>query len=451
MKGFAILLLTLAAAAAPGRGGEGTGLPGQEVTGREWSLRECIDYALEHSLTVRQSENALSQKEVELNTARNSGLPQVYASASENLSFGRGLTADNTYANTNTTSSSFSLGAQLPLFQGFRVKNNVILGEVSLKSAAAELEKARDDIRVGVAQAYAQVLYNYEILEVAKSQIVIDSLQVARLEDMRRNGKASGAEVSAQRATLAQSRLTLTQAEGDLALAVLDLTQLLELPEPEGFAIVRPEAGSLEPKPLLKPEEIYADAVRLRPSVASQELMLDYMDANIAIAKGAFLPTLSLSGGLGTNYYTSSGHPGDGFYNQLSNNFSQYVGLSLNIPIFSQFSTRNQLKLAELNRSAQELRIESTKKSLYKEIQQAYRNAVNAQEKLRSSEAARQSAEDAFILMQARYENGKAGITEFNESKTRFLSAGSDLVKARYEYLLTSRLLDFYRGEEIVF
>ncbi|MDO4826580.1 MAG: TolC family protein [Bacteroidia bacterium] len=446
MKGLAILL-----AAAAALWGGGTGLAGQELAGREWTLRECMDYALEHSLTVRQSENALSQKEVELNTARSAHLPQIYASASENLSFGRGLTADNTYSNTNTTSSSFSLGGQLSLFQGFRVRNNVILGEVSLKSAAADLEKARDDIRVGVAQAYAQVLYNYEILEVAKSQITIDSLQVVRLEDMRRNGKASGAEVSAQQATLAQSYLTLTQAEGNLATAVLELTQLLELPDPEGFAIVRPQAGSLEPKPLLKPEEIYADAVRIRPAVASQELMLDYMDANIAVAKGAFLPTLSLSGGLGTNYYTSSGRSNDGFYNQLSNNFSQYVGLSMNIPIFSQFSTRNQLKLAKLNRSAQELRIESTKKSLYKEIQQAYLNAVNAQEKLRSSEAAKRSAEDAFALMKAKYENGKAGVTEFNESKTRLLSAGSDLVKARYEYLLTSRLLDFYRGEEIVF
>ncbi len=445
MKGLAILL---AAAVALWGGG---GLAGQELAGREWTLRECMDYALEHSLTVRQSENALSQKEVELNTARSARLPQIYASASENLSFGRGLTADNTYSNTNTTSSSFSLGGQLSLFQGFRIRNNVILGEVSLKSATADLEKARDDIRVGVAQAYAQVLYNYEILEVAKSQITIDSLQVVRLEDMRRNGKASGAEVSAQRATLAQSCLTLTQAEGNLATAVLELTQLLELPDPEGFAIVRPQAESLEPKPLLRPEEIYADAVRIRPAVASQELMLDYMDANIAVAKGAFLPTLSLSGGLGTNYYTSSGRSNDGFYNQLSNNFSQYVGLSLNIPIFSQFSTRNQLKLAKLNRSAQELQVESTKKSLYKEIQQAYRNAVNAQEKLRSSEAAKRSAEDAFALMKAKYENGKAGITEFNESKTRLLSAGSDLVKARYEYLLTSRLLDFYRGEEIVF
>ena len=431
--------------------GGSAGLDGQELTGRKWTLRECIDYALEHNLTVLQSANALEQKEIELNTAQNAALPQVYASASENLSFGRGLTADNTYENTNTTSSSFSLGAQLPVFQGFKLRNNVILGEVSLKSATADLEKARDDIRVNVAQAYAQVLYNYEIVDVAKNQIDIDSQQVARLEDMRSNGKASGAEVSAQKATLAQSQLTLTQAEGNLAIAVLELTQLLELPSPEGFVIVRPAAGSLEPKPLLTPEEIYAAAVEVRPAVKSQELMLDYMDTNIALAKGSFLPTLSLSGGLGTNYYTSNGRVSDGFFNQLSNNFSQYVGLSLSIPIFSSFSTRNEVRLARLNRSNRELQLESTKKSLYKEIQQAYYNAVNASSKLLSSESAMESALDAFTLMQAKYENGKAGITEFNESKSRYLSAESDLVKARYEYLLTSRLLDFYRGEEMVF
>ena len=442
-----IALVLAAAAALLG----GAGLDGQELTGRKWTLGECIDYALEHSITVRQSENALEQKEIELNTAQNSRLPQLSASASENLSFGRGLTADNTYSNTNTTSSSFSLGAQLPVFQGFRIKNNITLGEVSLKSATADLEKARDDIRVNVAQAYAQVLYNYEIVDVAKNQIDIDSQQVERLEDMRRNGKASGAEVSAQKATLAQSQLTLTQAEGNLAVAVLELTQLLELPSPEGFEIVRPDAGSLEPKLLQTPEDIYSSAVEVRPAVKSQELMLDYMDTNIALAKGSYLPTLSLSGGLGTNYYTSSGYPSDKFFNQLSNNFSQYVGLSLNIPIFSAFSTRNEVKLARLNRSNQELQLESTKKSLYKEIQQAYYNAVNAQEKLQSSEVAMESALDAFTLMQAKYENGKAGITEFNESKSRYLSAESDLVKARYEYLLTSRLLDFYKGEDIEF
>ena len=446
MKKIAFVL----AAAAALLGGV-TGLDGQEVTGRVWTLGDCIDYALEHSLTVRQSENALEQKEIELNTAQNAALPQVYGSASENLSFGRGLTADNTYENTNTTSSSFSLGAQLPVFQGFKLRNNVLLGEVSLKSATADLEKARDDIRVNVAQAYAQVLYNYEIVDVAKNQIEIDSEQVARLEDMRSNGKASGAEVSAQKATLAQSQLTLTQAEGNLAIAVLELTQLLELPSPEGFAVVRPSAESLEPKLLMTPEEIYASAVQVRPAVKSQELMLDYMDTNIALAKGSYLPTLSLSGGLGTNYYTSSGRANDGFFNQLSNNFSQYVGLSLNIPIFSAFSTRNEVRLARLNRSNQELQLESTKKSLYKEIQQAYYNAVNASAKLLSSESAMESALDAFTLMQAKYENGKAGITEFNESKSRYLSAESDLVKARYEYLLTSRLLDFYRGEDIVF
>ena len=172
---------------------------------------------------------------------------------------------------------------------------------------------------------------------------------------------------------------------------------------------------------------------------------------NIKQAKAAFLPTLSLSGGLGTNYYTSSGYPHANFYNQLKNNFSQYIGLSLNVPIFSRFSTRNSVRAAELNRRNQELQLESVKKSLYKEIQQAYYNAVNSSKKLESSEAAARSAEDAFTLMSAKYEGGKANITEFNESKNRYLEAESNFLQARYEYLYQTKILDFYRGVELDF
>ena len=133
-----------------------------------WSLSDCINYALEHNLSVQQSELTVEQREVELNTAQNRRLPTVSASASENLSFGRGLTADNTYSNSNTTSTSFSLGGNVPVFQGFQITNGIKLSELNLAAATADLEKARDDIRVAVAQAYVQILYNQELLRVAR-------------------------------------------------------------------------------------------------------------------------------------------------------------------------------------------------------------------------------------------------------------------------------------------
>ena len=416
-----------------------------------WTLSQCIDYALEHNLTVQRSELTVTQREIDLSTAEGRRLPAVSGGASQNFSFGRGLTADNTYANTNTTSTGFNLGADVPLFNGFQIRNNIAMGKLNLAAATVDLEKARDDIRVAVAQAYVQILYDKEILEVARRQVGIDSLQVARLEEMARLGKASGAEVAAQQATLAQSRSTAVKAEGTLSLALLELSQLLELPTPEGFDVVVPSESALQPGLLPLPEDIYAEAVEVKPAVAAEKIRLDYAKTGIDLAKGAFLPSLSLSGGIGSNYYTSSGRTSAAFFDQMKNNFSQYLGLSLSVPIFSRLNNRNNLRSAQLSFKTQELQLETAKKALYKEIQQAYYNALAAQEKFRSNEEAERSAAEAFRLTGAKYEIGQTGITEFNEAKARYLAAASDCARARYEQLYQSRLLDFYRGRPLTF
>ena len=419
--------------------------------GAPWTLKQCIDYALEHNLTVRQSELSAAQKEIALNTAESRRLPAASANASQNFSFGRGLTADNTYANTNTTSTGLNLGADMTLFNGFQIKNNILLGKLDLAAATVDLEKARDDIRVAVAQAYIQVLYDKEILSVARNQVELDSLQVERLVEMERQGKTSRAEVAAQKATLAQSRSTAVQAEGTLSMALLDLSQLLELPSPEGFDVAFPEPESLQVRLLPSPEDVYADAVAIKPVIEAEKIRLDYAKTNIELAKGAFLPSLSLSGGIGSNYYTSSGRGSASFYDQMKNNFSQYVGLSLSVPIFSRFSNRNNLRTAQLSLKSQEIQLENTKKSLYKEIQQAYYSAVAAQQKYLGNEAALESAMEAFELMLAKCINGKATLTELNESKNRMVEASSNFARARYENLYQTVLLDFYRGEALDF
>lgn len=417
---------------------------------QSWTLRQCTEYAISHNLAIQQRDNQRRQQELQLSTARNSRLPDLNAQAGESFSFGRGLTMDNTYTNRSTSSTSFSIGTSVPLFTGFQIPNTIKLNQLNLEAATQDLEKAKNDIRMQVAQAYVQILYDMEIADVAKRQVEIDSMQVARLVAFLENGKASGAEVSQQKATLAQSQLTATQAENNLQLSLLALTQLLELPSPKGFSVVRPLTpySSLPPS---DPELIFAEALTFKPEIRAEQLRLDATEKSIKIAEAGNYPTLSLSGGLQTNYYKTSGVEQDGFGTQLKNNFAQYIGLNLNIPIFNRFSTRNNIRSARIDRETQQLQLDNVKKTLYKEIQQVYYNAVAAQSKYESSEAARQSSEDAFTLTQAKYENGKATITEFNEAKNRFLKAESDLVQARYEYLYQVSLLDFYRGRELTF
>lgn len=417
-----------------------------------WTLRQCAEYAVEHNLQIKQQDNQRRQQELQLSTARNARLPEVSGSLGQNFSFGRGLTAENTYTNTNTSNTSFSLSTSIPLFTGFQIPNQIKLNQLNLEAATQDLEKAKNDIRMQVAQAYVQILYDMEIRDVANRQIAIDSMQVVRLEAFVRNGKASEAELSQQRATLANSHLTATQAANNLRLSILTMTQLLELPSPEGFSIVRPPVDDLSAiitTATVSPEIIYQEALGVKPEIMSQEIRLRATDHSIKIAQSGYYPQLSFSAGLGTNYYKTSGFTADSFGEQLKNNFSQYIGLNLSIPIFNRFQTRNNVRNARIEQETQMLALDNSKKTLYKEIQQVYYNALNAQAKEKSSMEALQSSKDAFTLMQAKYENGKATITEFNEAKNNYLKAESDMVQARYENLYQHALIEFYRGREL--
>ena len=424
---------------------------------QSWTLRQCIDHALAHNIGIRQRENQQQQQELQLSTARWQRMPDLNASAGQNFSFGRGLTSDNTYTNTNTSSTSFSLGTSVPLFTGLRIPNTIALNRLNLEAATHDLEKARNDVSVQVAQDYVQVLYNMELLSVARRQTAIDSMQVARLQALLDNGKASRAELAQQEATLAQSRLTAIQAEGNLRLALLTLSQLLELPSPEGFSIapidtlttVAAEGVMERQTPLPAPDLIFAEALGLRPEIQAEQLRLEAAGRSIAIARSGLYPQLSFSAGLGSNYYNTSRGQMDGFAKQMKNNFSQNLGFSLSIPIFNRFQTRNSIRSAKIDRINQQLALDNVKKQLYKEIQTAYYNTVTAQQKLQSSRQARESSDMAFRLTLAKYEQGKATITEFNEARNNLLRAESDLVQARYEHLYQTALIQFYRGQPL--
>lgn len=425
-------------------------LASYQMQAEEWSLRKCVDYAIEHNISIKQRENVKRQQQLQLSNAKNSRLPNLDGSVSQNFSFGRGLTSDNTYTNKSTSSTSFSLGTSVPLFTGLRIPNMIKLNQLNLEASTADLEKAKNDISVQVAQAYVQILYSMEIADVARRQVSIDSMQVVRLQAMIDNGKASEAELAQQKATLAQGRLTATQAQNQYEQAVLTLTQLLELPSADKFTVERPKVGNIDSNnEKYSVEAIYAEALGVKPEVRAEELRLKGSEYNINIARSGWYPQLSLSAGLGTNYYKTSGFKGESFSDQMKNNFSQYIGLNLSVPIFNRFQTRNSVRSAKIERETQQLQLDNVKKSLYKEIQQACQAANAASAKYASSIEAGKSSNAAFRLMQAKYENGKANITEFNEAKNNLMKAESDLAQAKYEYVFQKTLVEFYKGKEI--
>ena len=262
-----------------------------------------------------------------------------------------------------------------------------------------------------------------------------------------KNGKASEAEWYEAKSRVAQDQLSLVQTENDYRLSLLDLSQLLELPSPDNFRIVSPDIqpeqlfGTLTP-----PAEIYSQALLTKPSIKAAQYRLEGAARSIRIAQSAYYPQLNFGAGLGTSYYNVSGRENPSFHSQLKDNFSQYVDLSLSIPIFNRLSTRNRVRTARIEQTTLNWQLEETKKKLYKEIQQAYYNAVNAESKYRSSRVADEAAEASFKLMKEKYTHGKANATEYNEARTNWMKAVSDCVQAKYDYLFRTKILDFYKG-----
>lgn len=417
-----------------------------------WDLERCIRYAIDHNISIKQQEATQQQNEIEVNTAKWSRLPNLNGSTSYSFNFGRSLQADNTYQSINTQNTSFSLSTSIPLFTGMQIPNNIALAKLNLKAAIEDLQKAKEDISVQVASAYLQVLFNQELAKIAHEQVQLSEEMLAQKQAYFDNGKASESELYEAKSRLAQDQLSAVQADNNCQLALLDLSQLLELPSPEGFQIVTPDVDFITlPGQLTPPSEIFSTALQIKPAIRAAQYRLEGAAKNVRIAQSAYYPQLSFGGGIGTNYYKVSGMGNNSFGSQLKDNFSQYIGLTLSVPIFNRFSTRNRVRSARVQEILQNWQLEDSKKTLYKEIQQAYYNAVNAISKYESSKTADEAAKASFTLLKEKYALGKANATEYNESRTAWMKTVSDRIQAKYDYIFRVKLLDFYQGKPLTY
>lgn len=420
-------------------------LSAQTSASQPWDLSRCIAYALAHNLHIKQQESARDQSAVELSTARWSRLPSLNGNIGQSFNFGRALQDDNTYGDRNTQSTNFSVGTNVPLFTGLRIPHTIALQKLNLKAAIEDLKKAQEDISIQVTSAYLQILFQKELVQVAQNQVNLSREQLHRIEVFLANGKASEAEVSEARARVAQDELSAVQTDNNYRLSLLELSQLLELPSPEGFAIVSPdEEASFSPLSL--PEEIYAEAVLHKPAIQAARYRLEGATHSLRIAQSAWYPQLNFGAGIGTNYYRLSGMDNPSFSSQWNRNLNKYLQFSLSIPLFNRFETRNRVRSARIQRTSLTWQLEEVQKSLYKEIQQAYYNAVASESKYRSSRVATEASEAAFRLMSEKYALGQANATEYDEARTRWMQATSEGIQAKYDYLFRTKILDFYRG-----
>jgi len=410
---------------------------------RTWTLDECIDHATTNNITVRQQKVAMQNAELAVTDAKSGYLPQVSASAGQSWNLGRGLTAENTYADRNTSTFNWSGSLQVPLFNGLRTPRQVRYAKANLAQVAEQYESAKDNITIRVITAYLQVLYDKEMIETARHQVDLSLFDLSRRQALLEGGKIPEIDMLEAESQLAADSLSFVQAQNDEVLARIDLAQLLCLGEED---IAEFDIAPLsDPEAMIIPaDEAYRLALQHNHSVRAARLGIDASDRNIALAKSGYLPQLSFGASIGSSYYKLSGVPNESFGDQMRHNYSTYFGFSLNIPIFDGFSTRNSVRRARVDRINAELQLDQAEQQLFHDIQQAYYQATGAERKLESSRTADRTASKAYEAMAEKYALGRATPTDYETAKNRAYRAAADLVAARYELILRSRLLAFY-------
>lgn len=415
-----------------------------------YTLDECIDYAISHNINVQERALAISQQEIALNTSKNAWLPDLNLDMSQMFGFNNpGAASGNGSVSLaeDGSATTGSVRASMPLFDGFRIKNQIQADRFSLMSATANLEAAKKDISIQVAAYYLQCLYYKGMADVSRKQVETSREMVRRATIQVEEGKRPRSEQADAEAQLALDEHTLTNDEGQYTLSLLTLAHALNMPDIEGFRIVEDEQalGLSSDATLQMPQTIYESTIDSWPTIMSAQAGIHQGESLLKVRKADYYPQLNLTGSMGTAYYNLFHQGGLGsFGHQLHSNLGEVIGLSLSYPIFNRFQTRNSVKHASNEILHQRLALEDAKLKLREDIQNAYYNATVAQKKRQSSVKACEASRISVEYEEIRYEEGRASIFDLLQARQKFHKAQQDAVQAKYESLIRQKILEFY-------
>lgn len=428
---------------------------------KEWSLEECIRYALENNIQIKQQSLQTQYQKNALDLSKLSLLPTVNGSATHNYSFGRALDQTTYQYTDNETvrSNNFYVGGSLELFNGLQNLNTIKKSRYNLLASEEDLKNIQDNIALNVALDYLQVLLNRELATATENQLRITQQQIEKTRKMVDAGSMARGNLLQIEAQAAQEELQLITVKNQMDISVLNLTQLLELKSPEGFSIIVPEIP-LDTNAVITGgvSDIYDTALGKRPEVKSSEYMLTASEYDLKIAKGARSPRLTLNNSFSTGYsdirkrvlgidpQTGPVYGTYSFADQVNDNINYGVGFSLNIPILNGWQVNKNISNSKLNVQKMQYTLEGTKKQLYKNIQQSYADAGAALKKYAASAKAVASTEESFRYTEQKFNVGMVTPVDYNAAKTQLLNAQSDMSQAKYEFIFKTKVLDFYKG-----
>lgn len=414
---------------------------------KTWSLEECINYAIENNITIKEASLNTNIAEVNYDKARSSRLPSLSGNASQGFSNGNSIdpiTSD--FVSDQRHSTNLGINSSIALFQGNQITNGIKQRELLLEQSSYVEEIAKNNIVISILETYLQSLYSKESISIAENNLASSEKEVLRSKALLDAEEIALNEFTEAQSQMATNKYKVIAAKNNYQQNIIALKQLLELSPTQDMEVETIEENMDLINLELDKMVIYNNAIGYLPEVKAGALNIAINEKELDIAKGAYLPTLSLTGSMGTGY--TSINPNT-FADQFSVNFNQKIGLSLNVPIFNRNQTKAAVNTAAINIKKAEIQKQNSEKDVYRKIETTYQNALSTQEQVIAAEASKDAAEQSYELAQKKYKLGALSTTDLVISQNTFTNAQQNYLQAKYLNILYHQLLQFYQGNDI--
>lgn len=419
-----------------------------------WSLEQCIGYAIENNIQVKQQELSIKMNENNFSQSKYSHLPNLNATASHSYNFGRAIDYGSNTVSNDLSSSGLTLSSSVALFNGFQITNTRKKEYINLQASISDIEKLKNSISLNIASAYLQILFYEELVETNRKQVELSKLQKERTSILVNAGSLPEGNIYEIEAQLASDELQLVNAQNQLEMAYLLLVQMLDLKSVENFRIQKPNLqGFDETIPTDSPVSLFEQSQQFLPQIKSAQLRVSSAEKGFEIAKGGYFPRLTLNGTYNSGVRMFLKEPAsltnEPFMDQFKQNASYTVGLSLTIPIFNAMQVRSSVSNARINTDMARLNLENEKSILFKEIQQASTDALAALKKYYATTKSLSALQESFRYTEQKFGLGMVTTLDYTTAKTRLAKAETELLQSKYDFIFKTKILDFYKGNPI--
>ena len=433
-----------------------------QAQSKKWTLEECVKYALENNISIKQSELDTQTAAIDKRGALGKFLPSLNTSASH--SWNIGLNQDITTGllrNQTTQFTSAGANVGIDIYKGLQNQNNLRKANLAIVASKYQLVKMQEDIALNVANAFLQVLFNKENLKVKQEQLAINEKQLARSTELVNAGSIPRGDLLDIKANVALNRQNVVTAENTLLISKLSLSQLLQLKEFEGFDVIDGTVAKDENNIMSQtPAAIFEKAIESKTDLKIARTNLEIAQKNLAIAKGAFQPTLqgfygfnsrvsyadvaSISGGV------LVAMPANPFWTQFDTNKGQSFGAQLSIPVFNGFTVRNNVERSKVTLEKSKNTLAQQELDLQRSVYLAFTDAKGALNASESAIASLESRQEAYNYAKEKFAVGLMNSFDFNQAQTLFVNAQSEVLRTKYDYIFKIKILEFYFGIPII-